>query len=173
MQTLTFVPTLLPATSAAPNSPPCPQRRASRARLRRRRSGESFKFGCKATGNRVHPLLRYRKIRFIVAWLSLSLFLPLSFMCGGQHAPHVAFGSRCYTLRSTLNAILLIIFIENYSQASVRVHEGVFNRVPIGNYGTSVHTRRSTFIMYHCFIKNAPRSLTALSFSQALCVYKK
>jgi len=102
MQTLTFVPTLLSATSAAPDSLPCFRRRASRARLRRRRSGESFKFGCKATGNRVHPLLRYRKIRFIVAWFSLSPSPSLFHMCG-QHAPHVASGSR-YTLRSTLNA---------------------------------------------------------------------
>lgn len=79
MQTLTFVPTLLPAAPAAPGSCPAPppQRRASRARLRRRRNGESFKFGCKATGNRVHPPLRYRKIRLIVTGFSL-LSLSLS-----------------------------------------------------------------------------------------------
>jgi len=128
MQTLTFVPTLLPATSAAPDSLPCLRRRAPRARLRRRRSGESFKFGCKATGNRVHPLLRYRKIRFIVAWLSLSLSRPLSFICAASMHRTLHPALRCHTTLDIERAILLIIFIENYSQVSVLALRRCFDR---------------------------------------------
>lgn len=97
MQTLTFVPALLPAAPAVPGPALPSRRRASRARLRRQRNGESFKFGCKATGNRVHPPLRYGKIHLIVTGFSLRLSLFLSLSLHSRHASHAASGGAPYT----------------------------------------------------------------------------
>jgi len=130
MQTLTVVPTLLPAAPAAPSScsAPSPRRRASRARFRYRRNGESFKFGCKATGNRVHPPLRYGKIYLIVTELSLSLSLSFFLILSYIRSTCMA---RCIRLviHPTLDIerrhSLLIIFIENCSNAFARAHKEI------------------------------------------------
>lgn len=99
-----------------PRRPPHrPRWRASRARLRRRRNGESFKFGCKATGNRVHPLLRYRRkdSRHCCAPFSFSFSPFFFFFSGSRHAPHAA-----HLVHTTLDIkrrqSLLIIFIGNW-----------------------------------------------------------